>query len=358
MLAFDRNKGPQGTCADAPAAGGKAGPSRDLRRNSRVQHPVNRPRRLRQSAPLRRLVRETRARVASFVQPLFVVAGTSVREEIEAMPGNFHLSVELAVEEARSLRDAGVEATLLFGLPEKKDARGSEAANPEGPVQRAVRAIKDACPELLVITDVCLCAYTDHGHCGIVDGERVLNDPTLEALAGMAVSHARAGADIVAPSDMMDGRIGAVRKALDEEGLEDTCIMSYAAKYASAFYGPFREAADSAPRFGDRRSYQMDPANADEALREVAMDIDEGADIVMVKPALSYLDVIRAVKERFRFPTAAYVVSGTYSKVKAAAGKGWIDEEALAREILTSVARAGADIIITYWAREAKKWFA
>jgi len=323
-----------------------------------VSFPSHRPRRLRQSEAIRQLVRETRPSRRSLVMPLFVVGGRGVRADIKAMPGNQHLSVDQLVEEARAVSGAGVGAVLIFGLPERKDAEGSEAANPDGPVQRGIRAIKDALPGILVITDVCLCAYTDHGHCGVVDAEgRIDNDATLALLARTALSHARAGADLVAPSDMMDGRVGAIREALDREGFSRTGILSYAAKYASAFYGPFREAAASAPKFGDRRSYQMDPPNREEALREVAQDIEEGADIVMVKPALAYLDVLSAVKERFGAPTAAYIVSGTYSMVKAAAAKGWIDEEAVAREILTSVARAGADILITYWAREAAVWF-
>ena len=313
---------------------------------------------MRRTEALRRLVRETQPSSGSLVMPLFAVAGRGVREEIGAMPGNFHMSPDELVREAEGLCEAGVGAVLLFGLPERKDAIGSEAALETGAVQAAVREFKRRLPRLVVMTDVCLCAYTDHGHCGIVtsDGE-IDNDATIELLARVAASHAEAGADIVAPSDMMDGRVGAIRSTLDKEGFSNVGIMSYAAKYASAFYGPFREAADSAPQFGDRRSYQMDPANAEEALREVALDIEEGADVVMVKPALAYLDVLSAVKRRFGHPTAAYVVSGTFSMVKAAAARGWVDEEKIAREILLSVRRAGADILITYWAKEAAKWF-
>jgi len=321
-----------------------------------VQFPNTRLRRLRQSEPIRRLVRQTRPEAASFVQPLFVVNDDGAREEIPSMEGIYHLGPDLVAQEAQKLLDAGVNAVLLFGVSEHKDAEGSESANPDGAVQRAVRGIKKQVPEMVVITDVCLCAYTDHGHCGLIEAGKVQNDATLEALARMAVSHAEAGADIVAPSDMMDGRVGAIRQALVLVGHTDTCIMSYSAKYASAFYGPFRDAVHSAPGFGDRKTYQMDPANVDEALREVKLDIKESADIVMVKPALAYLDVLRAVKERFNHPTAAYVVSGTYAMVKAAAQKGWMNEEKTAREILTSVARAGADIIITYWAAQARQW--
>jgi len=323
-----------------------------------MKFPAYRGRRMRRTEGLRRLVRETRPSADAHVMPLFAVKGKKVREPIAAMPGIFHLSPELVAEEAQRLFEAGVGAALLFGLASKKDAVASEAESPEGAAQKAVAAIKRRVPEMVVITDVCLCAYTDHGHCGVLSKKgEADNDASLEILARAAVSHARAGADIVAPSDMMDGRVGAIREALDKEGFASVGIMSYAAKYASAFYGPFREAAESAPRSGDRKGYQMDPANIEEALREVAMDIEEGADIVMVKPALAYLDVISEVKRRFGHPTAAYVVSGTYSMVKAAAERGWIDEEAVAREILTSVVRAGADIVITYWAKEAAKWF-
>jgi porphobilinogen synthase len=317
--------------------------------------PVARPRRLRRSAALRALVRETALDASDLIYPLFVRPGAGIRQEIPALPGNHHFSVDRLVEEVGLAREDGVGAVLLFGLPERKDEQGSEAWDDEGVVQDAVRALKRAHPDLVVITDVCLCAYTSHGHCGLVDGERVLNDPTLELLARVAVSHARAGADLVAPSDMMDGRVGAIREALDEAGFEAAGILSYAAKYASAFYGPFREAAESAPRFGDRRSYQLDPANADEALAEVGLDLEEGADLVMVKPALAYLDVIRRVKETFGVPLAAYNVSGEYSMLVAAAEHGWIERERAMLEVLTAIRRAGADMILTYHAREAAR---
>lgn len=318
--------------------------------------PTVRPRRLRGSENLRRLVRETILNPSDFVLPFFVVHGRGVREEIPAMPGNHHLSVDLLVEEAREAAALGIPAILLFGLPAIKDERGSEAFDPAGIVQQAVRAVKEAVPELTVITDVCVDQYTSHGHCGIVENGRVVNDATLEVLAEVALSHARAGADLVAPSDMMDGRVGAIRRALDQEGFSDTPIMSYAAKYASAFYGPFREACDSAPAFGDRRTYQMDPANAGEAVKEAGLDLEEGADMIMVKPALAYLDVIWRVKDRFNVPVAAYNVSGEFSLVKAAARQGWIDEQGVTLEILTAIKRAGADIIITYHARDAVRW--
>lgn len=314
--------------------------------------PIERPRRLRRTDAIRAMVRETEVNAADLVYPIFAVPGKGVREEIDAMPGVYHLSPDLAAEEAREASDLGIKAVLVFGVPESKDPRGEAAADPSGPAQLAVSAIKEAVPEMCVITDVCLCGYTDHGHCGLVEGGEILNDQTLEMLAKAAVSHARAGADMVAPSDMMDGRVGAIRTALDQAGLVNTGIMAYSAKYASGFYGPFREAAHSAPSFGDRRSYQMDPANVREALREVALDIEEGADIVMVKPALAYLDVVRAVKESFDLPVAAYNVSGEYSMVKAAAAKGWIDEARVVEEILTSMKRAGADLIITYHAKD------
>ncbi len=316
---------------------------------------VRRGRRLRRSPAIRALVRETRLSTESFVYPLFVCEGEGIRREVGSMPGVFQLSVDQAVEEARAARAEGVGGVLLFGLPAYKDEVGSAAYDPEAPVQAAVRAIKAENKDLLVITDVCLCEYTSHGHCGIiVDGE-IDNDASVEQLVRAALSHAVAGADIVAPSDMMDGRIGAIRRALDDRHLENTAIMSYAAKYCSAFYGPFRDAAESAPKFGDRRTHQMDPANSDEALREVEEDIDEGADIVMVKPALPYLDVIRRVKDAFRYPTAAYNVSGEYAMLKAAARNGWIDEPRAMMEMLTGIRRAGADIIITYYAREAAR---
>ncbi len=317
--------------------------------------PAARPRRLRRGATMRALVRETRLSPEAFVYPLFVRHGQGVRDEIASMPGNFNFSPDTLLEEVGAAREDGVRAVLLFGLPEKKDPQGSEAWSDDGAVQTAVRQIKAAHDDVLVMTDVCLCEYTDHGHCGVVDNGEVLNDPTLELLASTAKSHARAGADVVAPSDMMDGRVATIRDALDGEGFSDTAILSYAAKYASAFYGPFREAAQSAPQFGDRRSYQMDPANADEALREVALDLDEGADMVMVKPALAYLDVIRRVKDCFEVPVAAYNVSGEFSMLAAAAEKGWLDRERTMLEILTSIKRAGADVILTYHAREAAR---
>jgi porphobilinogen synthase len=316
---------------------------------------TRRMRRLRQSDAMRALVRETRLAPDMFMLPLFVCEGEGIRREIGSMPGVFNLSVDEAVKEIEGARGDGIRSVLLFGLPEYKDAVGSAAYDPDAPVQAAVRAIKRALPDVLVATDVCLCEYTDHGHCGIIVDNEVANDPSVEQLVRAAVSHAAAGADIVAPSDMMDGRVGAIRSALDERGHEQTAIMAYAAKYWSAFYGPFREAADSAPKFGDRQSYQMDPANADEALREVAQDIEEGADIVMVKPALPYLDVLSRVKREFNYPTAAYHVSGEYAMLKAAARNGWIDERRAMMECLTSIRRAGADIIITYFAREAAR---
>jgi porphobilinogen synthase len=316
---------------------------------------TRRLRRLRQSATLRALVRETRLSPDMFVLPLFVCEGEGVRREVRSMPGVFNLSVDEAVKEVEGARGDGIRSVLLFGLPEYKDAVGSASYDPDAPVQAAIRAIKRALPDVLVATDVCLCEYTDHGHCGIIVGDDVVNDPTVEQLVRAAVSHAAAGADIVAPSDMMDGRVGAIRSALDERGHDQTAIMAYAAKYWSAFYGPFREAADSAPKFGDRQSYQMDPANADEAMREVAQDIEEGADIVMVKPALPYLDVLSRVKREFNYPTAAYHVSGEYAMLKAAARNGWIDERRAMMECLTSIRRAGADIIITYFARDAAR---
>jgi porphobilinogen synthase len=312
-------------------------------------------RRLRQSDAMRALVRETRLAPDMFMLPLFVCEGEGIRREIGSMPGVFNLSVDEAVKEVEGARGDGIRSVLLFGLPDYKDAVGSAAYDSDAPVQAAVRAIKRAVPDVLVATDVCLCEYTDHGHCGIIVGNEVVNDPTVEQLVRAAVSHAAAGADIVAPSDMMDGRVGAIRSALDERGHDQTAIMAYAAKYWSAFYGPFREAADSAPKFGDRQSYQMDPANADEALREVAQDIEEGADIVMVKPALPYLDVLSRVKREFNYPTAAYHVSGEYAMLKAAARNGWIDERRAMMECLTSIRRAGADIIITYFARDAAR---
>jgi porphobilinogen synthase len=299
------------------------------------------------------MIRETRLSVDQLIYPMFVVPGFGVETPVQSMPGVFQFSVDRLVEEARSVVELDIPGVLLFGLPEKKDERGSEASAEDGPVQQAVRAIKDAWPDLCVITDVCLCEYTSHGHCGIIEGGEVMNDATLEILAEVALSHARAGADIIAPSDMMDGRVAAIRDALDENGFDNTAIMAYSAKYCSGFYGPFREAADSAPQFGDRRAYQMDVCNSEEALREVALDIEEGADIVMVKPALAYLDIIRRVRLEFDRPVAAYNVSGEYSMVKAAAANGWIDGDRIMMEILTSIIRAGADLILTYFAKDA-----
>jgi porphobilinogen synthase len=315
----------------------------------------HRPRRLRRTEAIRGFVRESRLSPEMLVYPLFAVPGEGQRREVGAMPGVYQLSPDEIVKEAQAALADGVPGVLLFGLPESKDSIGTSAYDPEGPVQTAVRALKQHVPKMLVITDVCLCEYTSHGHCGFMDGEEILNDPTVEQLARTALSHAAAGADIVAPSDMMDGRVGAIRTALDAAGYVNTTIMSYAAKYCSAFYGPFREAADSAPAFGDRRSHQMDPANVLEALREVELDLEEGADIVMVKPALAYLDVIARVKGEFGVPTAAYHVSGEYAMVKAAARNGWLDEHRAMMESLTSIHRAGADIIITYYAREAAR---
>jgi porphobilinogen synthase len=316
---------------------------------------TRRLRRLRRTETTRALVRETRLAPDMFVLPLFVCEGEGVRREIPSMPGVFNLSVDEAVKEAAAGKGDGVSSVILFGLPDQKDSVGSLASDADAPVQSAIRAIKREAPGVLVMTDVCLCEYTDHGHCGIVVDQEVVNDPTVEQLVRAAVSHAVAGADIVAPSDMMDGRVGAIRQALDQRGFDQTAIMAYAAKYCSAFYGPFRDAAASAPAFGDRRSHQMDPANSDEALREVAQDIEEGADIVMVKPAVTYLDVISRVKEAFHYPTAAYHVSGEYAMLKAAGRNGWIDEPRAMLETLTAIRRAGADIIITYYAREAAR---
>ncbi len=318
--------------------------------------PYIRPRRLRASEPVRALVRETVLTPADLVYPLFVVPGEKVRNEIPSMPGIHHLSTDMAVEEARMARALGIPAVLVFGLPEYKDEQGSSAWDANSPVQRAIARIKDAVPGLAVISDVCMCEYTSHGHCGLIKGGDVDNDATLGLLAQTALSHAVAGADMVAPSDMMDGRVAAIRAALDKSGYENVSIMSYAAKYASAYYGPFRDAAQSAPQFGDRRSYQMDPANVREAIKEVALDIEEGADIVMVKPALAYLDVVRQVKDNFDLPVATYNVSGEYAMVKAAAANGWIDERRIVLETLTGFKRAGADIIITYHAPDAVRW--
>ena len=302
------------------------------------------------------MVRETRLAPPQLIYPLFVAPGRGLRREIPSLPGCFHLSAEEAAREAREVEALGIGGVILFGLPEGKDPLGTQGYADEGVVQEAIRAIRAACRDLLVVTDVCLCEYTSHGHCGVVADQEVKNDPTLELLARMAVSHARAGAHVVAPSDMMDGRVGAIRRALDAVSMTDVPILSYAAKYASAFYGPFREAADSAPQFGDRRGYQMDPANVREALKEVRLDVEEGADIVMVKPALPYLDVIRAVRESVDLPVAAYNVSGEYAMVKAAAQRGWIDEKRIVIETLTAIRRAGADVILTYHAKDFARW--
>lgn len=317
---------------------------------------IYRPRRLRASAGIRNMVRETQLSVQDFVYPIFVVPGINIRKEIPSLPGQYHLSADQAAEAAKEAAALGIPAVLLFGLPEYKDAKGSSAWDMKSPVQRAMVLIKKALPDMVVIGDVCLCEYTDHGHCGLLKGQEVDNDPTLDLLARVAVSQAKAGADMIAPSDMMDGRVAAIREALDIEGFTNRSIMAYSAKYASAFYGPFREAADSAPKFGDRRAYQMDPANVREALKEVDLDVSEGADIVMVKPALSYLDVISKVRDSFDLPVAAYNVSGEYAMVKAASANGWIEEQRTTLEILTSIKRAGADIIITYHALDAARW--
>jgi porphobilinogen synthase len=324
------------------------------------EFPAYRPRRLRQSPALRRLVRETQLSAGQLILPLFVRSGRKLRRPIAAMPGVFQLSPDELLREASRAYEAGVPAVLLFGIPDEKDAKASGAYAANGIVQQAVRLLKKELPELLVITDVCLCEYMEHGHCGIVQrdraGARILNDPTLRLLGRTAASHVQAGADIVAPSDMMDGRVRAIREQLDGLGFSETPIMAYAAKFASAYYGPFREAAESAPKFGDRRSYQMDPANASEALREVALDIQEGADIVMVKPALAYLDILHRVKVEFGYPTAAYAVSAEYSMVKAAAANGWVDERAVTMESLLAMRRAGADMLITYAAADVARW--
>ncbi len=315
--------------------------------------PQYRPRRLRANENIRRMVRETKLSPDDFIYPLFVTHGKGIKKEIGSMPGNFQQSIDNLVKDCEEINHLGIPAVILFGIPEHKDEVGSEAYSDEGIVQHAIKAIKNKVPDLIVITDVCLCEYTSHGHCGIIKNGTVQNDATLELLAKEAVSHAKAGADMVAPSDMMDGRVGAIRSMLDAEGFHDTPIMSYAAKYASSFYGPFREAAESTPQFGDRRSYQMDAPNSREALREVALDIDEGADIVMVKPALAYLDIIYQVKQNFNLPVAAYNVSGEFSMVKAAAKLDWVDGERVMMESLIAMKRAGADMILTYFAKEA-----
>ena len=318
--------------------------------------PTIRPRRLRGSQMLRDLVCETRLDVKSLIYPLFVVEGKGIKNEIQSMPGVYQWSLDLLAGEAREIESLGISGVILFGIPDSKDELATEAYRADGIVQRAVATIREHAPNLLVVTDVCLCEYTSHGHCGVVHGSEVLNDPTLELLARTAVSHAEAGAHIVAPSDMMDGRVGAIRQALDAFGQTNVSIMAYSAKYASAFYGPFREAADSTPQFGDRRSYQMAPTNSREALREVELDIQEGADMVMVKPALAYLDVIARVRDAVNLPVAAYNVSGEYSMVKAAARLGWLEEKRTAIEVLTAIKRAGADIIITYFAKDLARW--
>ena len=321
-----------------------------------MSYPTERPRRLRRSEAVRSLVRETRLGTSGLLYPMFVCPGKGVRQEIGSMPKICQQSVDKFLDEARGVEQLGIPGILLFGIPERKDAQGTEAWSPKGVVPQAIRAVRKAGLKLLVAADVCLCEYTDHGHCGVIEKEKVLNDPSLSLLAKAAHAYAAAGADIVAPSDMMDGRVAAIRRVLDENGLEDTILMSYAAKYCSGLYGPFREAAESAPKFGDRRSYQMDPANAREAMREVALDIGEGADIVMVKPAMPYLDVIRRVRDAFSVPVAAYNVSGEYSMVKAAAANGWIDEKRVVLEILTGIQRAGAEIICTYHAKDVAGW--
>jgi porphobilinogen synthase len=317
--------------------------------------PAYRPRRLRKNENFRRMIRETKVSVDDFVYPLFVTFGKDVKKPISSMPGNFQMSVDHLVKEVQKAKDLGIPAVLLFGIPEKKDEVASGAFMKDGIVQQAVRRIKDKVPDVVVITDVCLCEYTSHGHCGMIEKGEVDNDASLEVIAETAVSHAKAGVDMVAPSAMMDGQVGAIREALDESGFENLPIMAYSAKYASCFYGPFREAAESAPQFGDRKAYQMDPANGDEAIREISLDVEEGADIIMVKPALPYLDIIRRAREEFDLPIAAYNVSGEFAMIKAAAKLGWMDGEKAMMEALTSIKRAGADIIITYFATEAAK---
>jgi len=316
---------------------------------------VYRPRRLRESPLMRKMVRETVLRTDDLMYPLFTVHGRGIREPIASMPGQFRLSIDELLKECKDAASMGIPAVLLFGIPRDKDPRGSEAYAEDGIIQQAVRAVKETIPDLLVVTDVCLCEYTSHGHCGVVEDGRIKNDPSLELIARTALSHVEAGADVVAPSDMMDGRVAAIREALDESGYPEAPIMAYSAKYASAFYGPFRDAAGSTPQFGDRRTYQMDPANGVEALREVALDVDEGADIVMVKPALAYLDIVSRVKAEFGLPVAAYSVSGEYAMIRAAGQLGWIDEERVMLEALTGIRRAGADIVITYFAKDAAR---
>lgn len=320
-----------------------------------MYYPVYRPRRLRKNANFRRMIRETKLSVDDLVCPLFVTFGRNVKKPINSMPGNFQMSVDHLVKEVQKTKDIGIPAVLLFGIPEKKDETGSGAFAEDGIIQRATREIKEKIPDIMVICDLCLCEYTSHGHCGIIKDNDVDNDATLEILAETAVSQAKAGADMVAPSGMMDGGVGVIREALDEEGYDDIPIMAYSAKYASCFYGPFREAAEGAPQFGDRKSYQMDPANSDEAIREITLDVEEGADIIMVKPALPYLDIIYRIREEFDLPVAAYSVSGEFAMIKAAANLGWMDEEKAMMESLTSIKRAGADIIITYFAQDVAR---
>lgn len=323
-----------------------------------MNFPKYRPRRLRKNENFRRMIRETNLSINDLIYPLFVTEGHDVKSPVRSMPNVYQFSVDTLLKEIAEVVNLKIPAIILFGIPSKKDDRGSEAYAQSGVIQEAIKAIKDVHPELIVITDVCLCEYTSHGHCGIIKDGTVDNDATLEILARVALSHARAGADMVAPSDMMDGRVKAIREALDSNGYSQIPIMAYSAKYCSSFYGPFREAADSAPKFGDRRSYQMDPPNVREAIREVSLDVEEGADIVMVKPALAYLDVIRVIRDHFDYPIAAYNVSGEYSMIKAAATQGWIDEKKVVLEVLTSIKRAGADIILTYFAKDVAKWLA
>jgi porphobilinogen synthase len=321
-----------------------------------AKFPVKRLRRLRYNPLIREMVRETELSKNDFIYPLFAVHGANIKKPIKSMPGVYQMSIDILVNECKDVASLGIPAVILFGIPKHKDEKGSEAYDPEGIIQNAVRAIKSEVKDLIVITDVCMCEYTSHGHCGVLDGEEILNDETVELLAKESLTHAQAGADIIAPSDMMDGRVAAIRKILDENGFKKIPILSYAAKYASGYYGPFREAAESTPAFGDRRSHQMDIGNINEAMREVETDIEEGADIVMVKPAGPYLDVIRKVKETFKMPTAAYQVSGEYAMIKAAGQNGWIDEERVMIESLTAIKRAGADMFLTYFAKDAARW--
>jgi porphobilinogen synthase len=321
-----------------------------------VPYPITRPRRLRENPAIRDLVRETAINLDDLIYPLFIIEGEGLKIPVSSMPGVYQLSVDCLAQELAEVAGLGIKAVLLFGIPDQKDEIGSPSWQPGGVVQRAIGLIKAEFPDLVVVTDVCLCEYTSHGHCGVVEGGRILNDPSLEPLGKMALSHAVSGADIVAPSDMMDGRVGHIRKVLDDNGFSHLPIMAYSAKYASGFYGPFREAAQSAPQFGDRRSYQMDPANVREAMRELKLDLREGADILMVKPALAYLDVIAAARQSFKVPIAAYNVSGEYVMIKAAAERGWLDEQRIAMEVLNSIKRAGADLIITYFAKDAARW--